>query len=77
MINILKKEFIIYTALLTLLIFLLHPDMLSNPTVRLALMQEHENYIHPLLYTFFAYLILYFFRAVFGFIMKFVKKFRG
>jgi len=74
MLNIIKKEMIIYTALLTLLIFLMHPDMLSNPTIRLGLMQEHENYIHPLLYTFFVYLILYFLRALFGFIMKFVRR---
>ncbi len=74
MINILKKELIIYTALLTGLILLMHPDLLSEPTIRLGLMQEMGNYIHPLLYTFFVYLILYFFRAVFGFIMKFFKK---
>jgi len=72
--NILKKELTIYTAILTVLIFLIHPDMLSNPTMRLGLMQEHENYIHPLLYSFFAYLILYFFRAIFGFVMKFIKR---
>jgi len=74
MINLLKKELTIYTALLTVLIFLMHPDMLSNPTARLGLMQEHKNYIHPLLYTFFIYLILYFFRALFGFINKFIKR---
>ena len=74
MINIFKKELTIYTALLTLLIFAMHPDMLSDPTVRLGLMQEHENYIHPLLYTFFVYLIVYFFRAIFGFVMKFFKR---
>ena len=74
MINILKKEFTIYTALLTVLIFSMHPDMISEPTIRLGLMQEHENYIHPLLYTFFVYLILYFLRAIIGFIMKFVKR---
>ena len=74
MINIFKKELTIYTALLTVLIFMMHPDMLSDPTVRLGLMQEHENYIHPLLYTFFVYLILYFLRAIVGYIMKFVKR---
>jgi ABC-type multidrug transport system fused ATPase/permease subunit len=74
MINILKKVFTIYTALLTLLIFLMHPDLLSEPTVRLGLMQEKGNYIHPLLYTFFIYLVLYFFRAVVGYIVKFIKK---
>ncbi|MEA3330355.1 MAG: hypothetical protein U9Q29_01525 [Campylobacterota bacterium] len=74
MINILKKELTIYTALLTLLIFLMHPDMLSDPTIRLGLMQEKSNYIHPLLYTLFIYLVVYFFRTIFGFIMKLVKK---
>jgi hypothetical protein len=74
MIETLKKELTIYTALLTVLIFLMHPDMLSEPTIRLALMQEKANYIHPLLYTFFVYLVLYFLRAVVGFIVKFFKK---
>ena len=58
MTNIIKKELIIYTALLTLLIVLMHPDLLSHPTARLGLMQEKGNYIHPLLYTFFVYLVL-------------------
>jgi hypothetical protein len=74
MINIIKKELTIYTALLTLLMFLMHPDMLSDPTARLGLMQDYGNYIHPLLYTFFLYLILYFLRALVSFIMKFFKK---
>ncbi len=74
MINIIKKELIIYTALLTMLTFLMHPDLLSDPTVRLGFMQEKENYIPPLLYTFFVYLILYFFRAIFNFVLKFFKK---
>ena len=74
MIKILKKELIIYTALLTLFIVLIHPDMLSDPTTRLGLMQEHDNYIHPLLYTFFIYLVTYFFRAIFGFVMNFFNK---
>ncbi|WP_373004627.1 hypothetical protein [Sulfurimonas sp.] len=74
MIDILKKELIIYTALLTLLIFLMHPDMLSDPIVRLGLMQDKANYIHPLLYTFFVYLILFFLRAVSGFIAKLFEK---
>ncbi len=74
MINIIKKELIIYAALLTVLIVLMHPDMLSDPTARLGLMQEKGNYIHPLLYTFIIYLVLYFFRFIFSFIMKFFDK---
>ncbi|MDA3909464.1 MAG: hypothetical protein PF437_10285 [Sulfurimonas sp.] len=74
MIDILKKELTIFTALLTLLIFLMHPDMLSDPIARLGLMQDKANYIHPLLYTFFVYLILFFLRAVSGFIAKLFEK---
>jgi len=48
--------------------------MLTDPVTRLGAMQEVGNYIHPLLYTFFVYLILYFFRFVFSFIMKFFDK---
>lgn len=74
MIKIIKKELFVYTALLTSLILLMHPDLLSDPTTRLGLMQDQGNYIHPLLYTFFVYLILYFFRAIFSFIMKFFDR---
>ncbi len=75
MIKLLRKEFIIYTALLTVLIGLMHPDLLSEPTVRLGLMQEKGNYVHPLLYTFFVYLIIYFLRFIIDFIEKlFTKK---
>lgn len=74
MINIIKKELIIYTGLLTLLMLLIHPDMLSDPIARLSAMQKIGNYIHPLLYTFFVYLVVYFFRFIFGFIMKLFDK---
>ena len=74
MIKILKTELVIYTALLTMLIFLMHPDLLNNPTARLGLMQEKGNYIHPLLYTFFVYLIIFFIRAIINFIAKFFSK---
>ena len=74
MIKLLTKELTIYTALLTILIVVMHPDLLSNPTERLGLMQEMGNYVHPLLYTFFVYLILFFFRSIFRYVMKFFKK---
>ena len=74
MIKILKTELVIYTALLTVLIFLMHPDLLSDPTARLGLMQEKGNYIHPLLYTFIVYLIIFFIRAIINFIAKFFSK---
>ena len=74
MIDILKKELVIYTALLSMLILLMHPDLLSDPTTRLGLMQTQGNYIHPLLYTFIVYLILYFLRALVGFVIKFFNR---
>ncbi len=74
MIYILKKELVIYTALLTMLILLMHPDLLSDPTARLGLMQTQGNYIHPLLYTFFVYLIIYFLRAIINFVVDFFDK---
>lgn len=74
MINMIKKELLIYTALLTLLIVVMHPDLMSQPTARLALMQEKGNYIHPLLYTFFVYLVLYFLRQVGAFVTKMFSK---
>ena len=73
MTKILKQELIIFTALLTLLILIMHPDMLSDPTVRLAAMQQKSNYVHPLLYTFFVYLILFFLRAIISLVTKFFK----
>ncbi len=74
MIDLIKKELTIYTALLTVLIFVMHPDMLSDPTVRLGLMQEKANYIHPLLYTFFVFLVIFFLRAVIDFVAKLFSK---
>jgi hypothetical protein len=52
----------------------MHPDLLSEPTVRLGLMQEKANYVHPLLYTFFVYLVLYFLRAIVAYIVKLIRK---
>lgn len=74
MINLLKKELTIYTALLTTLMLIMHPDLLSDPIARLGLMQSNGNYIHPLLYTFFIYLIIFLLRTIFKFIIKFFDK---
>jgi len=74
MIKLIRKELVIYTALLTVLIVAMHPDLLTEPTIRLGLMQEHGNYIHPLLYTFFIYLVLFFVRFIISSVIGFVKK---
>lgn len=75
--KILKRELIIYSVILVVLIILMHPDMLSDPEARLKLMQEHKNYIHPLLYTLFFYLIFLVVRAAFNGILKLIKRDRS
>ncbi len=62
--KIIKRELVIYSTILLVLILLMHPDMISDPAERLGLMQQHENYIHPLLYTFIVYLIVFALRAL-------------
>lgn len=74
MIKILKKELLIYTALLILMIILIHPDLLTHPSMRLELMQEKGNYIHPFLYTIIIYIVLSVFRIAFVLIMKLFGK---
>jgi hypothetical protein len=75
--KIIKRELLIYSAILLVLIVLMHPDMLTDPAMRLGLMQQHENYVHPLLYTLFFYLILLVVRAAFGWIFKLLKRDRS
>jgi hypothetical protein len=75
--KIIKRELIIYSAILVVLIVLMHPDMLSDPAARLGLMQQHQNYIHPLLYTLFFYLILVVVRAAFNWITRLLTRDRS
>lgn len=72
--KIIKRELLIYASLLLVLVLLMHPDILSDPTTRLGMMQQYENYVHPLLYTLFVYLILFVFRAVVGAVLKLFRK---
>lgn len=72
--RIIKRELLIYASILLVLILLMHPDMLSDPAARLGLMQQHKNYIHPLLYTLFVYLIVYVLRAGISWLIGLFKK---
>ena len=72
--KIIKRELVIYSAILLVLILLMHPDMITNPAERLGLMQQHENYIHPLLYTFIVYLIVFALRAFVSWIIGLFRK---
>lgn len=72
--KIFKRELIIYSTILLVLILIMHPDMLSDPATRLGMMQQHQNYVHPLLYSFFVYLVLFALRAA---VSAIVRLFRG
>lgn len=69
-----KRELLIYSSILVLLILLMHPDMLSDPAARLGLMQQHQNYIHPLLYSFFVYLVVFVLRAAVAWVIGLFRK---
>ena len=70
MINIIKKELFIYVTIVLVMMFLIHPDLLSNPIQRLENMQSAGNYIHPILYTLLIYFVLWIFRVIFSFIRR-------
>jgi hypothetical protein len=57
------RETAIYLLLLVTFAFLMHPDLLSAPGSRLALMHERGNYFHPLLYAAFIYITVLIFRG--------------
>jgi len=71
----LKKEILYYLLTLLILALMMHIDLLSNPLARLELMQEKENYLHPFLYSFIIYIIIFILRKIIDFIMGlFAKK---
>ena len=72
--KIFKRELLIYATILLVLILVMHPDMITDPKTRLGLMQQHQNYIHPLLYTFFVYLILFVLRSAVKALVRLFKK---
>lgn len=72
--KILTRELLWYAGTLAFLMFLMHPDLLSDPAQRLGLMQEKENYTHPLLYSFIVYLLLFLIRSAVKWIVGKFKK---
>ena len=58
MIKTLKIELLYFTAILVVLTFLQHPDLLTSPLERLELIIKNENFLHPFLWSFGVYLIL-------------------
>jgi len=74
MLKTLKRELVIYASILVVLILIMHPDMFSDPAARLGLMQQHQNYVHPLLYTLFVYLVLFALRALVSWVISLFRK---
>ncbi len=63
--KILFKEGIIFISTVVLAALVFHSDLLSDPMGRVALMIERGNYLHPLLYGFILYLLVWVFRLIF------------
>jgi len=69
-----KREILIYLAMLFVLSLVMHSELLGSPLLRFQMMQDKENYFHPLLYTFVIYSILFIFRKILDFILGLFEK---
>jgi len=72
--NIVKNELIFFTILLIILAFIQHSDLLTNPSDRIELMTQRENYLHPFLWVALIYIVLLVVRLILKFILKLFKK---
>ena len=72
--HILKRELLYYFLTLIILAFIMHFDLLSNPSARFELMQEKGNYSHPFLYAFIIYSVILIFRKIIDFITALFEK---
>ena len=70
----LKKEFLIYLATLAILIIIAHSDILSNPSERLGLMAEKENFTHPFIYSFVIYAVIFILKKLIDFVSSLFEK---
>jgi hypothetical protein len=71
----LKKEFMYYLLTLLILTLIAHSDLLSDPFARFNLMQEKENYFHPILYSLVIYSVILIIRkTIDAFVGLFEKK---
>jgi len=64
MIKILKIELFYFAAILLLLALVQHPDLLSDPMNRLDLIIQKKNFLHPFLWSFGVYIIVFIFRLL-------------
>ena len=69
-----KKELIIYLLVVLVLTLIMHSDLLTNPSMRINLMYEKENYSHPFLYSFFVYSAILILRKIIDFLSAIYTK---
>lgn len=69
-----KKELIIYLLVVLVLTLIMHSDLLTNPSMRINLMYEKENYSHPFLYSFFVYSAILILRKIIDFLSAIFTK---
>jgi len=73
--HLIKKEIFYYLLTLLILALIMHIDLLSDPSSRLQMMQDKENYTHPFLYSFVVYFIILVLRKTIDFVAGiFTKK---
>jgi hypothetical protein len=68
------KEFLYYLITFVVLTLIMHFDILSDPSSRLELMKEKENYFHPFFYSFIVYSVMLVLRVIINFISKIFEK---
>ncbi|CAA6808097.1 MAG: Unknown protein [uncultured Sulfurovum sp.] len=71
---IIKKELFFYFVIFIVLALISHSDLLSEPLVRLELLIDQENYLHPFLYTFVVYSFILLVRKILDFILGIFEK---
>ncbi len=72
--HLIKKEIIVYLAMVFILTLVMHNDLLSSPLIRLELMYEKGNYSHPFLYTLIVYSIFLVIRVILNFVLGLFEK---
>jgi len=64
MIKKIKIELLYFISILIILALFMHQDLLTSPLDRISLMNEKENYLHPILWTSIIYSIIGILRLV-------------
>lgn len=69
-----KRELLIYLFTVLLCAPVIHPDLLSNPVLRLEMMSDRANYFHPFVFGFGVYLAVGLLRLVLLGLRKIIKR---